>query len=219
MDHDRLTKYPSTPHLPMSRSRSHDDSLLETTKHFLGKQVVITEKLDGENATLYNHHYHARSLDSRHHPSRDWIKSFWAARRNDIPEDLRICGENLYARHSIAYDHLTSYFYGFSVWNIDSNLCLSWVQTMEWFALLDIVPVPVLYSGPYDDSVIARLIKSLDITRQEGFVVRNADAFCYADFALNAAKWVRPKHVQTDKHWMHADIVPNGLISSKGGAT
>ena len=217
MDHDRLTKYPSTPHLPQSRSHTSDDSLLAGTSHLVGQPVVITEKLDGENATLYSHHYHARSLDSRHHPSRDWIKSFWAARRNDIPEDLRVCGENLYARHSIAYDDLLSYFYGFSAWNIDSNLCLSWAETLEWFDLLDIVPVPVLYQGPFSDAVVDRLIRSLDTSRHEGFVVRNAGAFRYEDFALNVAKWVRPKHVQTDTHWMHAELIPNGLATAISG--
>lgn len=214
MDHDRLTKYPSTPHLPQSRSRTSDDRLLVGTSHLVGRSVVITEKLDGENATLYCHHYHARSLDSRHHPSRDWIKSFWAARCSDIPEDIRICGENLYARHSIAYDDLLSYFYGFSAWNIDQNLCLSWGETLEWFDMLDIVPVPVLYQGPYNDGVVDRLIRNLDTTRHEGFVVRNADAFRYEDFAANVAKWVRPKHVQTDTHWMHAEIIPNGLAET-----
>jgi len=211
MDYGRLTKYPSTPHLPQSRSRANDDSCLADTRHFLGMDVVITEKLDGENATLYSHHYHARSLDSQHHPSRDWIKAFWAARRNDIPHHLRVCGENLYARHSIAYTGLKSYFYGFSVWDIGTNTCLAWPDTLEWFGLLDIEPAPVPYEGPYSDAVVDRLIAGLDTDRQEGLVVRNAGAFAYSDFGSNVAKWVRPRHVQTDAHWMHAEIVPNEL--------
>ena len=209
-----LFKYPSTPHLPQSPGRSHDDTAIRDTAHFAGRQVVITEKLDGENATFYHHHYHARSLDSRHHPSRDWIKRFWAAKRHDIPPHLRICGENLYARHSIAYDGLHSYFYGFSAWDNERNLCLSWADTLDWFALLDIVPVPVLYEGPYSEAVIDRLVRALDVERQEGFVVRSADAFAFHAFAANMAKWVRPRHVQTDTHWMHAEIVPNGLAAS-----
>ncbi len=217
MDAGRLVKYPSTPHLPSSRTRSGDDSSLSDTAHLRGLDVLISEKLDGENATLYRHHYHARSLDSRHHPSRDWIKSFWAARRHDIPEHLRICGENLYARHSIAYEGLKSYFYGFSAWDNDANLCLPWAETLDWFDLLGIVPVPILYTGPYDDKVVERLISGLDAARQEGLVVRNAAGFAFADFNRNVAKWVRPRHVQTDIHWMHAEIVPNGLAADAGG--
>lgn len=212
-----LFKYPSTPHLPQSPGRSQDDTTVRDTSHFAGRSVVVTEKLDGENATLYHHHYHARSLDSRHHPSRDWIKRFWAAKRHDIPSNLRICGENLYARHSIGYDGLRSYFYGFSVWDNERNLCLSWAETLDWFALLDIVPVPVLYEGVYSDAIIGKLINAIDTETQEGFVVRAADAFSYDAFANNMAKWVRPRHVQTDTHWMHAEIVPNGLAAPTSG--
>ncbi len=211
MDDRRLVKYPSTPHLPKSRSRTSDDSCLTSTAQFSGREVVVTEKLDGENATLYAHHYHARSLDSRHHPSRDWIKSFWAARRYSIPDDLRVCGENLYARHSIAYDALQSYFYGFSVWDQTRNACLSWDQTLDWFGRLDIVAVPTLYRGPYSDAVVASLVAELDTTHQEGLVVRVADGFAFDDFGVSVAKWVRPRHVQTETHWMHSQVVPNGL--------
>mgnify|MGYP000208609097 CR=1 FL=1 len=214
MDYGRPTKYPSTPHLPQSRSRTNDDSILMSTRHFGGMEVVVTEKLDGENATLYSHHYHARSLDSRHHPSRDWIKAFWSARRADIPGHLRICGENLYAQHSIRYEGLKSYFYGFSAWDINDNTCLPWRDTLDWFGLLEIEPVPVLYEGPYSDAVIEHLIAGLDTAHQEGLVVRNAGAFAFGDFAHNVGKWVRPKHVQTETHWMHAEVIPNGLAGA-----
>jgi hypothetical protein len=46
---------------------------------------------------------------------------------------------------------------------------------------------------------------------EEGYVVRNADKFHYDDFSSNVAKWVRKNHVQTDTHWMHSTIIPNGL--------
>ena len=45
----------------------------------------------------------------------------------------------------------------------------------------------------------------------EGFVVRCAKRFHFNEFARHVAKWVRRGHVQTDHHWMHAQIVPNGL--------
>jgi hypothetical protein len=41
-------KYPRTWHLPWSESESSDDVWLTDTKHFEGKEVVVTEKLDGE---------------------------------------------------------------------------------------------------------------------------------------------------------------------------
>ena len=130
MDYSKLFRYPHTPHLKQSRSRTDDDHVLTSSKHLEGMRVVITEKRDGESCTMYRDHYHARSLDSRHHPSRDWIKAYHATIRTDIPEGFRICGENLYAEHSIRYDDLETYFEGFSVWN-SLNYCLNWFDTQE----------------------------------------------------------------------------------------
>ena len=126
-----LKKYPRTFHLPWSRSRTDDDKILRTVRHFEGKEVVVTEKLDGENTTLYRNHIHARSLDSKDHASRHWVKMLHGTISFHIPEGWRICGENVYALHSIYYEQLTSYFYVFSIWN-ENNECLSWDETVEW---------------------------------------------------------------------------------------
>lgn len=206
-------KYNHTPHLPQSRSRTDDDHVLTTTAHLHGLEVVITEKMDGESFSGYIDGCHARSLDSRHHSSRDWVKAFWSERQHLIPDKWRVCGENLYAQHSIRYDALPSYFMGFSVWD-DRNYALSWDDTLTWFELLGIVPVPVLYRGIYSDAVVAEIIKSLDTKKQEGFVVRTVGEFAYSDFGKNVAKWVRKGHVQPGgEHWMHGVITPNGLAS------
>ena len=178
------------------RSRLNGEGIVNTSV-FEGQQVIVTEKMDGENTSLYCDHIHARSLDSRHHPSRDWIKQWHGTMAYTIPQDWRICGENLYAKHSVAYEQLASYFYGFSIWNQD-NVCLSWPETEEWFELLGIHPVPVLYQGCWDESAIRAL--SVETHTMEGYVVRLADAFTYQDFTRSVAKWVRPHHVQTDQH-------------------
>lgn len=203
-------KYPRTPHLPWSPGATSDDVRVVDTSSFQGKKVVVTEKMDGENTTLYRDHLHARSLDSRHHPSRDWLKQWHAGIAFSIPPGWRICGENLFATHSVAYKSLDSYFYGFSIWD-ENNTCLSWENTLEWFDLLGVHPVPVLYEGIWDSNVIEQL--QVDPLTTEGYVVRLADSFAYQDFAIRVAKWVRAHHVQTDKHWMQAEIVPNQLRS------
>jgi len=203
-------KYPRTPHLPFSMGRTSDDKVLKTLKHFDGREVVATVKMDGENTTMYNDAYHARSIDSRHHPSRDWLARFHATIAHDIPNGYRICGENLFARHSIAYDNLPSYFMGFSVW--DGVKALSWDDTLEFLELLGITPVKELYRGLFDEQVLQDLAKNLDTETNEGFVVRIADSFDYTDFGTSVAKWVRASHVQTDTHWMHGEIIPNRVI-------
>ena len=57
-------KYPRTPHLPWSPGKTNDDKVLKDTSHFLGKEIVMSLKMDGEATTLYNNHMHARSIDS-----------------------------------------------------------------------------------------------------------------------------------------------------------
>lgn len=204
-----LTKYPRTKHLPQSRSRTDDDKILDSDYHFIDCPVVITEKMDGENTTMYRDLLHARSVDGRSHPSRDWVKQFHSTFAYDIPLGHRICGENVFAKHSVAYDDLDSYFYGFSLW--DGDFCYDWDGTVLLFELLGITPVKVLYQGMYSHEVIDRLIKELDTEKQEGFVVRLATSFSYNEFDRSVAKYVREKHVQTDKHWMQSEIVPNKL--------
>lgn len=103
-------KYPRTLHLPWSESVQSDDKMVSSCQHFEGKEVVVTEKMDGENTSIYCDGIHARSLDSRHHPSRSWVKGLQARIGWQIPEGWRLCGENVYAVHSIRYDDLESYF-------------------------------------------------------------------------------------------------------------
>ncbi|MFJ4462090.1 RNA ligase family protein [Streptomyces sp. NPDC088928] len=204
------THYPRTAHLPWSPGATSDDVRIADLAALTGREVVVTEKLDGENTTLYADGLHARSLDSAHHPSRGWVKALQGRIGARVPDGWRVCGENLFARHSIPYEDLESFFYGFSVW--DGERCLDWDRTVEFLRDLGIPVPPVLWRGVFD----ARAEKALralkpDTGRQEGYVVRPADGFGAADFGRLVAKWVRPGHVQTDTHWMHSAVVPNGL--------
>lgn len=206
-------KYPRTRHLPWSPGATKDDLKSEGINAFVGRRVVVTEKMDGENTSLYRDRTHARSIDSRHHPSRNWVKAMHGRVAPEIPEGWRLCGENLYARHSIAYDSLPSYFMLFSVWNAE-NRCLGWDATVEWADLLGLQTVPVLYDGMFDADWLRDL--DLDLSRSEGYVVRLADGFHYDAFGTSVAKWVRENHVQTDQHWMSKAVVPNGLAPPEG---
>lgn len=191
-------KYPRTYHLPWSGNMNEDDRMLLDLSAFKGQDIVVTEKLDGENTTMYNDYIHARSLDSRHHYSRDWIKNFWQQNVGyNLPKGWRVCVENMWATHSIKYTSLPSYCMGFSVWN-DQNICLSWKETQDWFELLNITSVPILYTGKFEDFKHPQL----DWTQHEGYVMRLASEFSYRDFRTSVAKYVRKNHVQTVKHWM-----------------
>ncbi|MFB8084383.1 RNA ligase family protein [Streptomyces sp. NPDC055992] len=201
------THYPRTPHLPWSPGATSDDVRMTDLAALAGTEVVVTEKLDGENTTLYADGLHARSLDSAHHPSRTWVKALQARVGPRVPAGWRICGENMFARHSLAYGALESHFYGFSVW--DGDRCLGWDRTVEFLRSLGIPAPPVLWRGVFDAKAL-RALKP-DTGRQEGYVVRPAAAFPAADFGRVVGKWVRPGHVVTDTHWMHAEVVENAL--------
>ncbi|MER7508123.1 RNA ligase family protein [Streptomyces lavendulae] len=201
------THYPRTAHLPWSPGATPDDVRASGPSALAGREVVVTEKLDGENTTLYRDGLHARSLDSGHHPSRAWVKGLQGRIGSGIPEGRRVCGENLYARHSLAYEELDSWFYGFSVW--DGDHCLDWDGTVRFLRRLGVPTPRVLWRGVYDERALRRL--RVDTTRQEGYVVRTTAGFRREDFGGRVAKWVRGGHVQTDTHWMYAPVVPNGL--------
>ncbi len=208
-------KYGRTFHLPYSPGLHDDDKALKDCSQFEGKHVVITLKMDGENTTCYSDgHIHARSIDSRGGEDRAWVKKFLTENVcYNLPAGWRVCGENVWAEHSIRYDDLKSYFLGFSIWN-ERNECLSWDETLEYFELLGITPVPVLWEGIW----ISKHMQSihvdlgLDFTKDEGYVVRLASAFKYGEFKNSVAKYVRAGHVQTTKHWRAGQrFNPNGL--------
>jgi len=215
---DRV-KYPRTYHLPWSPGMNRDDRMMPDVGVFDGQQVMICEKLDGENTTWYRDHMHARSIDTSSHPSRNWVKNLWAQKAYDIPEGWRVCGENLFAKHAIHYSKangnaLKTYFYMFSIWD-DRNMCLSWEETKEWAELLGIELVPRIYEGTYDFDFIQALNKRMEDSPDviEGYVIRLTREYHYSEFKNVCGKYVRKNHVQNNHgHWAQQKIIKNELI-------
>lgn len=210
-DFTAQVKYPRTHHLPWSEGINDDDRIIDSLAKFEGKRVIVTEKMDGENTSLYRDYVHARSIDGRSHPSRDWVKQNWSTFSADIPEGWRVCGENLFAKHSIHYTELPTYFMGFSIWD-EKNVCLSWDQTTEWFNLMNITPVPVLYDDVFDEKKIKSIWNKTDWNNREGYVVRVADEIKYGEFRYLVGKFVRKNHITTVKHWMHGQAIEKNIL-------
>jgi uncharacterized protein YbdZ (MbtH family) len=203
-------RYPRTFHFPWSPGLVNDDRMLESTAGWEGTEVVVTEKMDGENTTMYQDYIHARSLDFVPQEWRTHVKAIWGDIAHEIPQGWRICGENVAAVHSIRYNDLSSYFLVYSVWDCDT--CLSWDETMEWCAMLGLTTVPLIYWGTYSDDICKALCTQLDSEAQEGLVVRPAGRFNFYDFSDRMGKYVRKGHVQTDEHWTRKKIEYNGLV-------
>lgn len=209
-------KYPRTYHLDWSPGLQNDDrkqedySVLKTDPC----GIAVSIKMDGENTNLYSDRYHARSIDSKDHPSRHYVKGLWGSIKHLIPEGWRVCGENLFAKHSIYYDNLSSYFQVFSVWNSE-NICLDYGTTLEVCKELGLEHVPVIYEGPWDEALLISLHNHLELEGHEGYVVRCYQSFKYEDFNKNVVKYVRKNHIQTDQHWMNQKVTPNKLKNDK----
>jgi hypothetical protein len=207
-------KYPRTNHLPWSQM-GKDDRQLKDDSNFEGEEVVGTIKMDGENTSVYPDYIHARSIDGTVHESRSWVRGHlfqkvcW-----QLSKGMRLCGENLYARHSIAYNDLESYFYLFSVWQ--DMTCFSWDETVDYATLLDLKVVPVFYRGIYDkEKIIKEYNTNFKGPQTEGYVIRLASSFEYKDFRKSVAKFVEPSFRQkvndAHGHWIREKIVPNKL--------
>lgn len=208
-----LVKYPRTWHLPWSPGVGKDDRVLTDLSAFAERRVVVTVKMDGENTSLYRDALHARSIDYAPHASRGWVRALHASVAHDIPDGWRVCGENLWAKHSIQYDHLRDYFLVFSIWN-DKNFCLPWDETVEWAALLGLGTVPVLYDGAWNEARIRQLYTpEFEGDPCEGYVARITGGFHYKDFRKVVGKYVRQGHVVTHARWIHQHVEQNRKAS------
>lgn len=192
--------YPSTLHLPFSGSVSREDKVINPEDYNL-TDVVLTEKRDGGHISLYVDGYvHARSIDGTNHEWMNWCKNLWSKVFYKMPHGSRLCGENLYAKHSIGYDNLDSYLEIYSMWYGD--ICLDWEETQHWVVdVLGLNLVPVIAEGNLSLAGLEYFFNNIDTEVCEGLVVRNRNSFMLHEFNQNVFKAVRPNHVQTDVHW------------------
>lgn len=207
-------KYPRTYHLPWSPGTTSDDKKLsgDWFKYYMGKEIVITEKLDGENICINRNDVFARSHGA---PTRNpWSKNIWGDSglfwrvRNLIGEDEWIYGENLFGIHSIIYENLPAYYHIFGIRDDKSFVWMSWDDVKAYSSILGLPHVPELWRGIInsEDQLKDLVIKytqgpSTYGSTIEGIVLRNTCEFPIDEFSKNVCKWVRPNHVQTDKHW------------------
>lgn len=142
-----MSKYNRTYHLPWSPGSTNDDKISDSVNSLLGKEIVITEKLDGENCGMTNDGVYARSHAA-------FTTSMWSREvrqlhsikvKGQLEDDVFIFGENMEGIHSIEYSALKSYFYMFGV--RDNNIWIPWEGVEEYSYLLDIPTVPVLFKG------------------------------------------------------------------------
>lgn len=136
-------KYNRTLHAQISLGTTSDDRFMPDgyVAAFANMEdLVLTEKLDGQNNCFNKYGVFARShVAPTAHPWDRPLQERWELIKRELGE-LEIFGENMYGIHSIAYDKLESFFYVFAVREQDQ--WLSWEEVQFYAALLDFPTVP-----------------------------------------------------------------------------
>lgn len=202
-----MSKYSRTYHLTNSPGLQNDDRHQKDISNLIGTQIVILEKLDGENTGIETNGVYARSHAT--YAVKPWnvlVRQLHNMIGKDIPEDVMLFGENMEGIHSIEYTNLDSFFYLFGV--RDKNKFLTWREVEEYSYILDIKLVPILFKGSVEsEEELFNLVEDLSSGesklggKMEGVVVRVQGSFDQENFQNNVVKWVRKDHVQTDEHW------------------
>lgn len=138
-------KYARSLHAHISLGTTSDDRFMPAgyVRVFAGKpELVLTEKLDGQNNCFNQYGVFARShVAPSKHPWDKPLRERWELIKNDL-QDLEIFGENMFGIHSIAYKNLESYFYVFAV--RQKGVWLSWEEVEFYAELFNFPTVPRL---------------------------------------------------------------------------
>jgi hypothetical protein len=201
-----ILKYPRTPHITGSRLQPGDEDLKSVARETLhGLHIVVEEKLDGSNCAVSFDGLGALVLQSRGHvlsggPRErqfDLLKRWAGHHRAWLQEHLGtryiMYGEWLYARHTIAYDHLPHYFMEFDVLNRETGEFLSTGRRHQLLSDGPVTSVPVLAEGSAVDldACIARSTCSSTETIEGLYLKHERDGRVVSRY-----KFVRPTFVQ-----------------------
>ena len=204
-------KYPSTPYYTFSPSVGRGDRYIDDPSQFTNKEIVITEKMDGSTALLYQGDVYDRS-NSTEPSSSPW---FAMARKyhswKTFNHEFMIYGEDIYGVHSIEYNPVKpqNTFMAFALYNPITRMFLGWDTFESMMEGWDIPTVPVIFRGKFNSTIELNnflthehgMPSSLGGHR-EGMVIRTASTFHLTSFGHVVCKSVRPDHVQQDaEHW------------------
>lgn len=177
-EHRKYIKYPSSHHLPFSNMGDKNDTYIKSVERFLEKPLVITEKIDGSNASLVKDKedpVRARNGSHAKHESFDLLKQlYWQYDVYDkLPENMQIFGEWVHAKHSIHYgcdceeqcvdvgenisdvvneniNDERAFFQIFGVYNTKHNIWLSWPTVENIAQQLGFPTTPVIEKSKCD---------------------------------------------------------------------
>lgn len=198
-------------------------------KHFLSKKeckqllngkVIITEKMDGANVGIirYRDTFHLQKRGSlvgdSEHAQFNFFKA-WSYNNYDkimqIPKGTVLYGELMYAKHTIFYDRLPSYFLAFAWLNKGNNKYYKWEEMKNLCDNIGLHTVPLIHQGYVDRMELFDMIpkvSSYGSMMAEGIVVWNHKKGM-------RGKVVRPefqKSMDDEGYWMRRPVTQNEVI-------
>lgn len=215
-----MKKYPRIPHVPGSNAMDDDVSVDYPRGIFL-----VFEKVDGANlgislsGGMFSFQNRGGFLENkRPHPQWDAAKNWFNQHYWGIMNYLAqhpghtVFGEWLYARHSIYYDSLPSYFFLYDVF--DGEKFLQYRDFRKEFIYSAGVFVPKYITITSDIREFVEWSKlhyssqySTDANSYEGFIFRDV-----ADYS-RAFKYVRSEFTAgIEEHWFNRKLERNSLI-------
>ncbi len=217
-------KFPTTPHLTIFGTGSvREDKVLTERERdeFLQHELIVEEKIDGANLGISfdgsgevhvqnRGTYLSKPYQGQWKKLDEWL-SLKLDRFFDVLHDQYILfGEWCFARHSVIYDSLPSWFVGFDIYDKQNRQFLSCRMRNNLFRQMKICQTPLLGRGRFSLLELKALFKKslFSKTASEGLYLRYDKGIW-----LGArAKLVRPEFVQAiEIHWSRNGIIPNKL--------
>jgi len=196
-------KFPRIAHLPWSPGATDDDKRLETVDQFLGRSVIITEKLDGANVCLTADELYARSHSG---PAKgamfNRLKALHAQRAPMIPLHLSVFCEWCLYVHSVEYDfkgreHPGLPLFVIGVRDDQTGAWFGWSEMEKFAERIDLDTVP--FATVIQTESAFELQKAIELVaatpssfgrRREGVVLRVPEPVADENFGKFTAKYV-----------------------------
>ena len=131
------------------------------------REIVITEKIDGENCGIERGGVYARSHAAyTTSPWSSMVRQLHGRISHDLHEGIMLFGENVEGIHSIEYVDLNSPFYLFGI--RENDFWSSWKEVEETAFLLSIPTAPVLFQGKVASTrELESVVKDIEISKIE----------------------------------------------------
>lgn len=230
-----LPEFPRTRHIPFEPNASKDDKVASVREFeellASGMNITIEEKVDGANCGITildgepvirnRNHILSKNYTGTRTPAKMQFAAIWTWYYNNQDKFIKlqeilgftacVYGEWLYARHSINYDRLPSWFVAFDVYDYNERKYISPLRYRP--ALLEagfeVVP-PMEFS-----QITEKSLKSMrdgktafsENEDKEGIYLKACDG----EFIIERLKMVRPGFIQGE-HWNKKELVKNGKI-------